>query len=120
MMYKLLYPFLILVLTIFIACSVEQNNLDSVVHIVKVTKIGEKVHVQYQVENIGEKPIRGWNIYFRVSMESSKQIKAHHGLTYGLDAKEMSEILVARGDIPDHFDDVDKPSLAALQLIEVY
>jgi len=53
-------------------------------------------------------------------MVSSKQIKAYDGLTYELEPGETSEILIANGDIPDHFDDVDKPSLAALQLIEVY
>ena len=119
-MYKLQVFAIILILIILLGCSPEYGILDSNVYINKVSKLSDKVNVQYQVENIGDKPIRGWHIYFRVSMESSKQVKAHHGLTYSLEPGEISEKLIALGDIPDHFDDVDRPSLAALQLIDVY
>jgi len=119
-MYRLQVSVLSFLVFILVGCSAEQENLDADVTVIRTYKLGETAFVKYTVENIGEEDIRGWNIYFRVSMISSKQIKAFHGLTYGLQPGETSEILIARGDIPDHFDDVDKPSLAALQLIEVY
>lgn len=118
-MYRL-QGFILFMLLSMIGCTTEPSNLDSEVHIIKVNKYSEKANVQYQVENIGAKPIRGWHIYFRVSMKSSKQVKAHHGLTYSLEPGEISAKLVATGEIPDHFDDVDVPTTAALQLIEVY
>ena len=103
-----------------ISCDHEPNILDAEVNIIRTYKIGETAFVKYTVENTGDKIIRGWNVYFRISMESSKQIKAHDGLTYDLEVEETSEILIASGEIPDHFNDLDKPSLATLQLIEAY
>jgi len=119
-MYKLQVIVLSILLFVLVGCSTEQENLDVEVVVIRTFKISESAFVKYTVKNIGEGDIQGWNIYFRVSMESSKQIKAYDGLTYDLEPGQTSEQLIASGDIPDHFNDIDKPSLATLQLIEVY
>jgi hypothetical protein len=106
-----------------ISCKTHEDLLEADVLILGTFKsidLGGSATVRYQVENIGDKKIRGWNIYFRVSMESGKQVQAFHGLTYDLAIDEISDKLLAYGKIPDHFDDVDKPITATLQLIEVY
>lgn len=122
-MYKLQVSVSSILLLILVGCSTEQENLDAEVQIIRTFKsieLGGSATVRYKVQNLGNQEIRGWNIYFRVSMTSGKQVQVHHGLTYDLAVGEISEELLAYGKIPEHFDDVDEPSLATLHLIEVY
>lgn len=115
--------FTVFALLLLNSCNDNRNNLDAEVHITKFYKTtwqGGSATVNYQVENTGDTDIRGWNIYFRVSMKSGKQVQAFDGLTYDLEVGETSDELLAIGAIPDHFDNVDEPIKATLQLIEVY
>lgn len=101
----------------------EQEDLEAETHIIsyyKGSNFGQKIYVKYQIENICEDSIRGWNIYFRVSMESGKQVLIHDGLTYDLEPGEVSDNIIAYSMIPDHFDDVDSPIMASLKRLEIY
>lgn len=121
-MYRLQISILLIVLFL-LGCSTEQENLDAEVLINKFYKYSNysrNVCVNYQVENVGEEPIRGWNIYIRVSMKSGNQVVAFDGLTYSLDQNEKSDELIATGTLPDHFKLEDLPINAAVKFIEVY
>ena len=91
-MYKLQLLVLSLILFIILGCSAEQKNLDAEVYITefyKTSKYSNNINVMYIVDNIGEESIKGWNIYFRVSMESGNQIEASDGLTYSLNPNDF-------------------------------
>ena len=126
---KIIIRFLIVVIivsasTLFlIGCEDASSELDAEVHVIRTFKSierGGSVNVRYQVENTSDIRIRGWNIYFRVSMASGQQVEAFNGLTYSLNPGEVSKELLANGKIPDHFDGADQPTIASLQLIELY
>ena len=115
---------LILIISIiFTGCNAMSDNKDVEVHIIRVFKtkdLGGSVNVRYQIENIGESNVKGWNIYFRVSMQSGKQVEASDGRTYYVFRGGISEVRIATGKIPDHYDDLDIPTVAVLQKIHVY
>ena len=122
-MFKLQVSVLSIILFILISCSAEQKNLDADVLINKYYKYSNYsriVYVKYQVENTGELPINGWNLYIRVSMKSGNQVVAFDGLTYHLEQNEKSDELIATGTLPDHFKLEDLPINAAVKFIEVY
>ena len=125
-MAKKFYSIIITVIIVgitFISCSKDTNDFDVEIVIQKTYRNnsqGGSAIVKYQIINIDDEDIRGWNIYFRVSMKSGQQVVAFNGLTYNLEPGEISETLIANGRLPDHFKNSDEPITASLRFIEVY
>lgn len=101
----------------------EFPELDAEVIVIRTYRsndLGGSANVRYSVKNTSNEIINGWNIYFRVSMNSGQQIDATDGLTYILEPEETSKTLIATGKLPSYFKNEDEPASASLKFIEVY
>jgi len=121
--YQICTTLLILIASMIIGCKIDSNFIDAEVTIIDayraVGTYGTYAKVSYQVKNISKKRIKGWNIYFRVSLKSGTQVRVHHGTTYDLEPGEKSDTLIAAGYIDDN-NAKSKVLKASLTGIEAY
>ena len=68
--------------------------------------LNRHAEIEFTVNNIGDKPIEGWKIFFRITTDDSRQLDANQIRYYNLMDGEVSEKqVIYSAAIPDIFGD---------------
>ena len=114
---KIKYPILLIIL-FFLSCTTvacdKTNEYEGVDVSVVSTDIENRstpyepeykkwVVIQYTVENIGTKPIRGWSVSFNVNFQIGSQLRTSHNIYCNVDPGNISDIQSTSFLIPSNY-----------------
>ena len=87
-----------------IACDKQDEYEEVEVSVISVsTSWGNKVRLQYTVDNIGTESINGWEIFFNVRMYGGAQLMVTESVYYKLNPGEISDPRPLETRIPQYY-----------------
>ena len=73
--------------------------------------------IQYTVENIGNKTINGWEVFFNVNLTNGPQVLATDNVYYNLEPGKISSVRLAKASVPLYY---GESSSASFNYIETW
>jgi len=108
---------------IIISCDNEDEYEDVEVAIIDIytsSANNRSVHVKYTVENVGNKKINGWDVYFSVRFEIGPKYEFSHNLSHLLAPSDISSDQIAQSTVPQIYGYSAEPTGAVVKRIVVY